>query len=77
MNGSQHKYYLLGERVPIRVTLDSRGLKMAAEVPSAQTGLLTIDNRYLSRIDQSPEVEEIEESEFQRRCDNVLQRTVG
>jgi len=73
-DGQHYKYYLLGERVPVRVTLNTKGWKVGAEVPDAQTGMLVIDHRYLSRIEQSPEVDEIDEAEFHRRCDEFFQR---
>jgi len=65
-------YFLLGERVPVRVSLDEHGLRMGAEVPDREQGRLVIKNTYLSRLDLSLEVEEISEQQFNQRCIEIL-----
>jgi hypothetical protein len=66
-----YQYFLLGERVPVRVPLDEDGLRMGAESPDPQTGELVIKNTLLSRLDQSPEVEEITQEKFDEICDGL------
>lgn len=73
-NRRSHKYYLLGSSVPVRVTLNADGLKIGAEAPDRETGRLVIRNSLLSRLEQSPEVEEIDEDEFNRRCREFADR---
>ena len=64
------KHYLLGNTVPVRVLYaDSDGLKAGAMVPDENQGKLVFTNSYLSRLEQSWEVEEITEEEFERLCE--------
>lgn len=63
-----YRYYLLGETLPVRVIFNEAGLKVGAETPDRRTGDLIAQPTLLSRIEQSPEVQEISEAEFQRRC---------
>lgn len=64
------KHYLLGNTVPVRVLIsDSRGLIAGAMVPDKNQGKLVHDGTYLSRLEQSWEVEEITEEEFERLCE--------
>ncbi len=66
------KHYLLGDSVPVRVLFaESDGLKAGAMVPDTQQGRLVFKNSYLSRLEQSHEVEEISEGEFDRLCEEV------
>lgn len=68
MQNQTYRYYLLGESVPVKVTFNDRGLKMGAEAPDLETGQLVIKNTLMSRLEESPEVREIDEEEFLRRC---------
>ena len=66
------KHYLLGNSVPVRVLFaDSDGLKAGAMVPDASQGKLVFANSYLSRLEQSHEVVEIMEDEFDRLCEEM------
>jgi len=64
----EYRYYLLGERVPIRVAFNEQGLKCGAEAPNRTTGQLEMRHELMSRVEQSPEVREISKAEFTRRC---------
>lgn len=69
------KHYLLGDTVPVRVLFaDSDGLRAGAMVPDERQGKLVVANTYLSRVEQSGEVEEITEEEFDRRCEEIYLR---
>jgi len=68
-NGQTYRYFFLGNSVPVRVTLSAKGLKMGAEAPDPETGRLVIKNTLLSRLEQSPEVDEIDKAEFDRLCE--------
>lgn len=68
-----YEHLLLGQSVPIRVLrTKTRGLKVGAQIPDRRTGRLEFKNTYLSRIEQSPEVEEISESEFDELCRRIF-----
>ena len=70
-----YRHYLLGENVPVRVLIaKSDGLKAGAQIPDPATGKLKYAHEYLSRIEQSYEVEEITEAEFQQRCQKIFSR---
>jgi len=73
-----YKHYLLGDTVPIRILIaKSNGLKAGAQIPDPTTGKLQIANTYLSRVEESPEVEEIDEAEFHRRCQIIFSRKLS
>lgn len=66
------KHYLLGDSVPVRVLFaESNGLKAGAMVPESQQGKLVFASNYLSLLEQSHEVEEITEGEFNRLCEEI------
>jgi hypothetical protein len=50
------------------VTFNAAGLKAGAEAPDHITGHLAIRHEYLRRLEESPEVVEIETDEFDRLC---------
>jgi hypothetical protein len=66
--GHTHEYYLLGDTVPVRVTLGRTGTPIGAEVPDPETGELVIKNTVMSRLDQSWEVEQISKERFEELC---------
>jgi hypothetical protein len=68
------QYWLLGFELPIRVTLDEFGRKVGAEIPDTKSGRLVFDHTKLSRLEQSHEVEEIDEAEFNRRCRAIFEK---
>jgi len=61
-------YFLLGNTTPVRVARDARGLVMGAEAPDPETGELVYRHTLLSRIETSPEVEELTELQFEEAC---------
>ena len=74
MERARYEYHLLGDSVPVRVAFDQRGLKMGAEVPDAIQRRLVHANRYLSRLETSYEVEEIDEARFLALCEAIYER---
>lgn len=72
-----YKYYLLGDTVPIRVSFNDKGHEMGAQVPNKAKGELVYDGTYLSRIENSYEVEEITAEDFDRRCSEVFSRKIS
>ncbi len=67
-----YRYFLLGNSTPVRVSYNREGLKIGAEVPDENMGSLRIANTYLSKIEQSGDVEEIDESEFLRLAESIM-----
>ena len=74
MERARYEYRLLGDSVPVRVAFDQRGLKMGAEVPDAIQRRLVHAHRYLSRLETSYEVEEIDEARFLALCEAIYER---
>ena len=64
----ENRYYLLGETVPIMVTHNADGNQNGAYVPSLERRELVCKVTYLSRIERSYEVEEIDEAAFAAHC---------
>jgi hypothetical protein len=64
----ENRYYLLGETVPIMVTHNANGHKDGAYVPSSERRELVCKATYLSRIERSYEVDEIDEAAFAAHC---------
>lgn len=71
-NVGKYRYFLLGSTVPIRVAYDRNGHKMGADVPDKEAGTLVKRASYLSVAETSPDVEEITQDEFERRCARIL-----
>lgn len=69
-----YKYYLLGGVTPVKVTMSADGLRLGAETPDADHGRLIIKTTLLSRIETSPEVEEIGQAQFESCCRRVYAR---
>ncbi len=72
-----YKYYILGSAVPVRVVFtehEGRPLKRGAQVPDTETQSLKYDGKYLSRIETSYEVEEIDEKRFSAACAEIYAR---
>lgn len=69
-----YKYFLLGGVTPVKVTLNADGLKLGAETPDAGHGRLVIKTTLLSRLEASPEVEEIDQARFESCCKSVYAR---
>lgn len=67
-----HKYFILGESIPIKVTFNDKGHEIDAEVPDRKTGGLAHKATYLSRLSNSHEVEEISAEAFEIRCQAIL-----
>lgn len=66
------KYYLLGDSQPVKLFFASdTGLKAGAQIPDPATGQLRFANEYISRLEQSPEVVEIDEARFQQSCEEL------
>jgi hypothetical protein len=61
-------YFLLGNVTPVRVARDASGLVRSAEAPDPETGELVYRHTLLSRLDTSPEVEELTELQFEEAC---------
>jgi len=72
-----YKYYILGDSVPVRVSIDRQGREAGAETPSRETGALVFNHTYLSRLLESPEVEPVDEAEFNRRCEEFYAKKNG
>lgn len=70
MSAPQYKYYVLGNTVPVRVTFNASGLKLGAEIPNRDTKALEIRVDMLSRLEQSPEVDEVDQVTFEMLCNN-------
>lgn len=64
----QNRYYLLGETVPIMVTHNADWNQNAAYFPSLERRELVCKVTYLSRIERSCEVEEIDRAAFASHC---------
>jgi len=41
-----YQYFLLGDTVPVRVAFNAKGLRMGAEVPNREKGMLVQDATY-------------------------------
>ena len=68
-----YKHYLLADNVPVRVLYAvSDGLKAGAQIPDIETEQLVYAHTYLSRIETSSDVEEIDEDTFNRRCEEIF-----
>lgn len=65
------RYFLLGNSVPIRAVFNDEGHRIGAEVPSREARMLDKDATYLSRLDHSMEVDEINQEDFERHCKRV------
>jgi len=63
-----YKYYLLGEDIPIRVAFDTNKRKMGADIPDIETGSLIKRAAYLSVVETSPDIEEIDKETFDKLC---------
>ena len=74
IEGITYRYFVLGSMVPVRVTLAAFGLKRGTERPDPKTGRLVFDHALLLRLEQSHEVEEIDETEFHRRCREIFEQ---
>jgi hypothetical protein len=64
----ENRYFLLGETVPIMVTYSESGHKVGAYVPRSERRELVCKVTYLSRIERSYEVDEIDEAAFAAHC---------
>lgn len=71
-NVGRYAYFLLGSAVPVRVAYDRNGHKMGADVPDKEAGILVTRTSYLSVVETSPDIEEITQDEFERRCARIL-----
>jgi hypothetical protein len=67
----QYKYYKIGDASPVRVVFNVHGLKMGAEAPDAATGALHLRMDLLSRIETSPDAEEIDRTAFESLCAGI------
>ena len=63
-----NRYFLLGETVPIMVTHSENGHKVGAYVPRSECRELVCKVTYLSKIERSYEVEEIDKTAFNTHC---------
>lgn len=71
-----YQYFLLGDTVPVRVAFNAKGLRMGAEVPNREKGVLVQDATYLSRLATSFEVEEITQEQFRARAEAMLGKSL-
>ncbi len=71
-----YHYFLLGDTMPVRVTLNDKAFKLAAEVPDRNKGCLVQDVKYIGRIEESFEVEEITEDEFDKLCTQIYTQRI-
>ncbi|HLS19918.1 MAG TPA: hypothetical protein VK090_08925 [Paracoccaceae bacterium] len=71
-NVGRYEYFLLTSAVPIRVAYDQNGHKMGADVPDKEARALVKRASYLSVVETSPDIEEITQEEFKRRCARIL-----
>ena len=68
-------YYMLGNAIPIRLlTAKSDGLKAGTQIPDTETGALKFDNEYLSKIEEGTDIEEIDETTFNKSCTTFCQK---
>lgn len=68
----QYKYYLLGDYMPIRATVDPEyKINVDAVRPSRETGKLEQHQELLHRIRVSDEIEEITAEEFEQHCKRI------
>jgi hypothetical protein len=72
---SSYKYYVIGTSMPVRLTFNASGLKIGAEAPDVDSGQLKIRMDLLSRIETSPDVEEIDPSAFETLCQGIYKRS--
>ena len=68
MEVAYYKYFLLGDTVPIRVSFNEKGWKFDAEIPDPENGGLIHRVTYLSRIEQSFEVDELTREQFEEHA---------
>lgn len=69
-----YRYYLLGTQLPVRVCFNHKGLKIGAETVDQATGQLVIKNTLLSRIETSPDAEEIDQEQFETLCRDSVKK---
>jgi len=60
-----HRFYLLGASTLVRIAYNGQDLKIGAESFDPASGKFVIDNAMLSRIESSPDAEEIDRSRFE------------
>lgn len=71
----QYKYYLLGDYMPIRATVDPEyKINVDAVRPSRETGKLEQHQELLHRIRVSDEIEEITAEQFWQHCERIYAR---
>lgn len=74
----RYKYYLLGDSVPVKLFLAAdTGLKAGAQIPDGARGQLRFAHDYMSRLEQSPEVTEIDEETFNNKCAELYAKKNG
>ena len=71
-----YQYFLLGDSVPVRVAFNDEGMKVGAEVPDRNKGVLVQDATYLSRLEGSFEVEKITGDQFREKTESMLGRSL-
>lgn len=64
----KYRYFLLGDTVPIRVGYNENDHAFSAEVPDREKRELAMKVTYLSRVEQSMEVDKIDRQGFERHC---------
>ncbi|SEN38860.1 hypothetical protein SAMN05216325_11630 [Nitrosomonas marina] len=68
----KYRYYLLGDYMPIRATVDPEyNINVDAEYPNRETGKLEQDREFLIRIRESDEIEEITAEDFIQHCQRM------
>ncbi len=68
----KYRYYLLGDYMPIRATVDpDHDVNIDAFRPNRETGKLEQHRELLLRIRESDEIEEITEKDFEQHCQRI------
>lgn len=69
-----YKYFTLGSDNPVRVVFNDAGQKIGAEIPDPQTGDFEKDATFLSRLETSPDAQEIDQKKFKELCVGIYSK---
>lgn len=74
-NQYRYEYYLFGIK-PVCVAYDDKDRARTAEYPDVKTGSLLIDNMLLSPIELTGEAYDIDETEWNARCEEIFKENI-
>jgi hypothetical protein len=67
-DGLSYKYYIFEDLIPVKVTFNKNGHKLAAEVPDAETRQLVLRTPLLGRMDHGF-FDEMDKATFDKLCE--------